>query len=444
MKLGWTLESVTATVAGTSIGGAAGMVVDRIETDTRHLTPGALFVAIVGQRFDGHDYAAAARETGAGAVIVRPGLEVEPRIEVADTLEALRALAARRRSELTIPVVAITGSTGKTSTKDLLAACLEGSWVSPKSFNNEVGVPLTVLATPDDARYLVLEVGSRGVGHIAHLAPVVAPDVAVITNLGVVHMETFGTPEALAAAKWELVELLEGGGTAVVPADESRLLPPIRAHSGATLSFGRNGDVAIGDVEVDDAGRPAFTLSYDGDTVRVRLPLVGRHHAENAAAAVAASVAVGVDFASAAANLEVASASAWRMERHEGTYVVVNDAYNANPDSMASALQTVAAMPGRHVAVVGRMAELGHLEESEHVRMGALARELGYHSVIVVGEDPGFAKGAGDIARTVATCADAHAAVAALVEPGDVVLVKASRSVGLEQLALQLAAEAAR
>ena len=208
-----------------------------VVTDSRQPSPGALFVAIAGERFDGHDFVTAARDAGAVAALVAAGKGIVsvPRVEVADPGIALRDLAVYRRSGLEIPVLAVTGSSGKTSTKDLLSHILPGSWVSPASYNNEVGVPLTVLAAPEDARFLVTEVGSRGKGHISWLVPAVRPHVAIITNLGLVHMETFGSPELLAAAKWELVEGLEPGGTAVVPIGEPLLTRP---HPGATVTFG--------------------------------------------------------------------------------------------------------------------------------------------------------------------------------------------------------------
>jgi UDP-N-acetylmuramoyl-tripeptide--D-alanyl-D-alanine ligase len=336
--------------------------------------------------------------------------------------------------------VAVTGSTGKTSTKDLLAAALPGAYASPRSFNNEVGVPLTVLGAPSGAGYLVVEVGSRGVGHIAWLMPAVQPDVAIVTNLGVVHLETFGTTDDLADAKFELVAALRRGGVAVLPADEPRLA---RSHAGHTITFGiGQGDVRADDIELDDLARPTFTLRTDRESVRVTLPLSGYHQTGNAAATAAAGVALGVPLATLAEGMAAATGSAWRMELHAGRFTVVNDAYNANPDSMEAALRTVAGMPGRHIAVLGRMAELGPVEAEEHRRIGQLVRSLGYAAVVVVGRDPGFAEGAGAVARPVPDVAAALPVVSEYVRSGDVVLVKASRSVGLEHLAHQLIEEA--
>ncbi|HEX9645077.1 MAG TPA: UDP-N-acetylmuramoyl-tripeptide--D-alanyl-D-alanine ligase [Acidimicrobiia bacterium] len=438
--LDWTLADVASATGGTVVGGASTTVV-AVGTDSRNVEPGELFVAVRGDRYDGHDFVAAAISAGAAAAMLEVGRSpATPRVEVDDTLVALRDLAVRRRGQIAAPVVAVTGSTGKTSTKDLLAGALPAAWASPRSFNNEVGVPLTVLGTPLDAGHVVVEVGSRGAGNITWLMPAVRPDVAVITNLGVVHLETFGTPEALADAKWELVEGLGGDGVAVLPHDEPRLR---RSHNGSTLTFGMGPgpDVAVEDLRLDPWGAPSFVLATPQGRLPVTLRLTGAHQARNAAAAAAAALACGVDPARIVRGLGEAVAAPWRMEIHRGAVTVVNDAYNANPDSMAAALDTVAGLAGRHVAVLGRMAELGDVEAAEHRRIGAMAAQAGYAAVIVVGDDPGFADGAGRIARSVPDQASALRVLAGFLREGDVVLVKASRAVGLEGLACELVKE---
>ena len=420
---------------------AHGVVFNGITTDTRSVQPGNLFVAVAGETFDGNAFVGEAMAQGAAAVITSDDSHMAyPRIVVDDTLVALRDIAAIRRRQLNVPVVAITGSSGKTSTKDLLAAALPGAWASPRSFNNEVGVPLTVLGTPDDASYLVAEVGSRGRGHISFLMPAVRPDVAIITNLGVVHLETFGTTDDLADAKYELVEALTESGTAVLPAGELRLM---RSHRGATLTFGTEptADVLISDMSIDDNGFPRFRLSYEADSTELCLRVAGTHQAANAAAAMGAGLALGLEFEALATGLETATGSQWRMEIHRGRFTVVNDAYNANPDSVEAAMRTVAAMPGRHLAVLGTMAELGPLEVSEHERIGRLANELGFAAVVTVGDEPGIAAAAGPIARNVPDADAAYDVVQRIVTDGDIVLVKASRAIGLETLALRLAEE---
>ncbi|MGI9649088.1 MAG: UDP-N-acetylmuramoyl-tripeptide--D-alanyl-D-alanine ligase [Acidimicrobiia bacterium] len=435
----WTLDQIAEITGGVAVGHGD---VTGVGTDSREVAPGSLFVALSGDRFDGHEYSQAAIEAGAAAVMVERPVEAGPRVEVDDTLEALRQLAAHRRRALAAArAVGITGSTGKTSCKDLLASALGvGTWASPKSFNNEVGVPLTVLAAPDATEVLVLEVGSRGLGHISHLIGVIRPDIAIITGVGASHLATLGDVETVRRAKWELVEGMEPDGIAVLPATDAVLAEWVARDGVPVRTFGEGGDVRVEDLVLDELARPSFTLEAAGERVPVRLTMAGAHQALNAAAAAAAGLALGRALPDLAAGLELAWASAWRMEVIPGAHTVVNDAYNANPASMAAALQSVAAMPGRHLAVLGLMAELGETAPTAHRSVGRLARELGFGAVIVVGDDPGIADGAGEIATTVPDLETARAVVSDLIEEGDVVLVKASRSVGLETLAGELVA----
>ncbi|MGI9641498.1 MAG: UDP-N-acetylmuramoyl-tripeptide--D-alanyl-D-alanine ligase [Acidimicrobiia bacterium] len=442
LNLGWTLGELATELSGELVGPDA--TVARVSTDTRSDLSDALFVAVRGERFDGNTFAGDAIEQGAVAVVVDAdaNVDVEPRIVVPDTAEALLGLAAKRRAELTMPVVAITGSTGKTSTKDLIAAGIDGAWASPRSFNNEIGVPLTVLGTPDDATALVLEVGSRGKGHIEWLGKGIDPDVAVVTNLGVVHLETFGSEEGLADAKYELIAMLGDGGTAIVPADEPRLR---RGTSAREITFGAgSADVSFGDVALDAVGRPSFSLVV-GDAIHdVSLGVAGSHQALNAAAACGVAVALGLDLEAFAASMASTSGSDWRMDVHTGRYTVVNDAYNANPQSIEAALRTVVEMDGNHtIAVLGPMAELGSVCEREHMRIGGLACELGIDHLIVVGPDHGYVLGAAPIVANAAGFEEAADTLHAIVEPGDVVLVKASRAAGLERLAIALVEDSA-
>jgi len=438
--LDWTLAMVAAATGGV-VDGEPTMPVRSISTDSRDVEPGAVFVALRGANHDGHDHAADAVAAGAVAALVEHGTHphVVPRIDVEDTSQALRDLAAHRRGELDVPVVAVTGSTGKTSTKDLLAAAIPGAWASPRSYNNEVGVPLTVLSTPIDAKALVIEAGSRGLGHIRWLMPAILPSVAVITNLGLVHLETFGSRDAIADGKWELIEGLSAGGTAVLPDDEPRLR---RAHPGPTVTFGttQNASVKVADLTTDGQGRPSFVLDMQGRMFPLSLRMSGSHNALNAAAALAAAAAIGVVPEVAIAGMETAIGSAWRMEIRSGKYTVINDTYNANPTSMTAALRTVASMPGRSYAVLGEMAELGDMTASEHERIGRLARDIGIEYVVTVGPDHGLASAAGGV--NVENSEEALEWVRERVLNGDIVLVKASRSVGLEQLADQLTEEA--
>ncbi len=284
----WTLD-VTAQAVGGTVVGEGSILITGVITDSRSVSPGDLFVPVVGERFDGHDFIASALASGASATISEPDRsDATPRIEVANVGEALVDLAAKRRRELSIPVVAITGSTGKTSTKDLLAAGITDAWASPRSYNNEVGVPLTILGTPPNATVLIIEVGSRGSGHIRWLARCIAPDVSVVTNLGVVHLETFGSEDDLAEAKYELIELLSEDGVAVIPADEPRLH---RDDGVPTITFGSDSDadVAVRVVDMDAMGRPTLAFDLANEHVVATLSMAGRHQANNAAAAVGAS-----------------------------------------------------------------------------------------------------------------------------------------------------------
>jgi UDP-N-acetylmuramoyl-tripeptide--D-alanyl-D-alanine ligase len=301
-----------------------------------------------------------------------------------------------------------------------------------------VGVPLTVLSAPADTEVLVVEVGSRGVGHISDLVDVVLPDVAVITSVGASHLATLGDVDTVRIAKWELVEGLNPGGIAILPAEDGTLSEWAARDGISVQTFGEQGDVRIEGLELDAMARPSFVLEAGGERVGLKLSMAGAHQARNAAAAAAAGLALGRALPDLAAGLEVAHGSAWRMEVTPGPFTVVNDAYNANPDSMAAALQSVAAMPGRHLAVLGLMAELGEAAPAAHRSAGRLARQLGYVAVVVVGEDPGISEGAGDIVYPVPDAAAARLLVAELIDEGDVVLIKASRAVGLERLAGEL------
>jgi UDP-N-acetylmuramoyl-tripeptide--D-alanyl-D-alanine ligase len=442
--LGWTLDEVAAVTAGHVVGASSARI-SSVTTDSRMVGERSLFVAIRGERFDGNDFAGGAIDSGAAGAIVDESFEgdLEPRIVVSDTERALLALAAHRRSELTMPVIAITGSSGKTSTKDLVAAGIEGSWASPRSYNNEIGVPLTILGAPDDATALVVEVGSRGPGHIAALAPAIRPDVSIVTNLGVAHLEMFGSEEVLARAKSELITMIGPRGTAIVPYGEERLT---NTGVGRRITFGQGqADVRVGGVVSDAQGRPTFDVDVDGAHRRVALSVSGSHQVLNAAAAIAAAVALGRDVDSFIAGMSESAGPDWRMDVHHGRFTVVNDAYNANPASVRSALDTVAAMPARRrIAVLGPMRELGPICQHAHREMGAHAAAVGFDRIVVVGADHGYVLGAPGIVMNAAGLPEAADTLRAVVEPGDVVLVKASRASGLERLALDLAEDAAR
>jgi UDP-N-acetylmuramoyl-tripeptide--D-alanyl-D-alanine ligase len=420
--------------------------------DSRQAAPGALFAALRGERSDGHDFAAQAVAAGAAAVLAEHEVGA-PAVIVDDVLTAMGALARAVLDRLTgVTVIGLTGSAGKTSTKDLLArlaARLGPTIAPPGSFNNEIGHPLTVLRADEDTRYLVLEMGARGVGHITHLARIAPPDVGIVLNVGSAHMGEFGSRDAIAKAKGELVEALSAEGTAILNADDP-LVRAMTARTPATVvTFGRAPDATVRAAEetLDDAGRSRFTLVTPEGSAPVRLRLHGAHAVANALAAGAAARRLGMPVGEIADALsEAEPVSRWRMEvteRPDGV-TVINDAYNANPESVRAALDTVVHMArgGRAFAVLGEMAELGASTVGEHERIGAYAARGGLAGLIVVGETAAAVlKGAEQVGTWTGErvrVEDVGAAVAALGErlrPGDVVLIKGSRVAGLERVA---------
>jgi UDP-N-acetylmuramoyl-tripeptide--D-alanyl-D-alanine ligase len=445
------LLSSVAEATGGRLSGADAEV-SGASSDSREVRPGDLFVAIRGQRTDGHDHAGQAFVAGAaGALVDRDGDYGGPVVVVQDTGPALMALAADERRSMAAELIGITGSAGKTSVKDLTAAVLGTRFriaASPKSFNTDVGVPLTLLNAPADAEAVVCEMGSRGRGHIARLCRVARPRVGAVTNVGLAHLEMFGSPGAVADAKAELVESLPADGVAVLNADDPVVTRFDRRTPAGVLRFGMSpeADVRATDLALDRLGRPSFTLTTPDGAERVELAVVGEHMASNALAATAVGVALGLSAGECAAALKEARVSPWRMEVRETSsgVLVVNDAYNANPASTAAALKAARWMTGdgRCIAVLGEMAELGDVAPREHERIGELVARLGIAQLIAVGPAArSIAAGAAregvepDRITTCDTIAEAETAVAAAARPGDVVLVKGSRVAGLERLA---------
>jgi UDP-N-acetylmuramoyl-tripeptide--D-alanyl-D-alanine ligase len=448
-------------VADAPDGGEPVVVTGPAFLDSRSPEAGGLFVALVGEHTDGHDHAGAAVAGGAAAVIGSRPTGV-PTVVVPDVQAALHVLAAEvlrrlRRAHPALRVVALTGSSGKTSVKDMLAAVLAdaGSAAGPtvatyQSFNNELGLPLTVLRAAEDTAFLVLEMGARGIGHIADLCATAPPDVAMVLNVGLAHVGEFGSQEAIARAKGEIVEALGPEGIAVLNLDDPRVAAMAPRTRGRVRTFGRGpgATVRLEAVQLDDLGRASFDLHEGDRRVHVRLRLLGEHQAVNAAAAATACVAMGVPLEAVGASLErIEALSPWRMELHERSdgLVVVNDAYNANPDSVRAALETLAGIgrrTGRRtVAVLGEMRELGDASTAEHEAVGRLTAELGIDEVVVVGEG---ARPIADTARAAsfyASLAEAADAVRDNVRGADVVLVKASRAARLERLAAAVLAE---
>ena len=472
-----TLGEVAAATGGRLTGSAdPAAVVDAVATDSRAAGPGVLFVAIAGERVDGHDFALPAVGAGAVAVLATREVGVPAVVVPGDVLDALADLAResldRRRALSAAPpldVVAVTGSSGKTSTKDLLAAVLStaGPTVAPPgSFNNELGVPLTALEVGEGTRALVVEMGARGVGHIAALCRTTGPRVGAVLNVGSAHLGEFGGVEQIAQAKGELVEALPAaadGGVAVLNADDERVAAMASRTRAAVLRFGLgpDADVRAQDVVLDDRGRAAFTLVAPDGRAPVRLQLHGEHHVLNALATAGVAHACGLAVADVAAALGAATPmSRWRMEvteRPDGV-TVVNDAYNANPESVRAALRALVAMApgsrsasgqGRTWAVLGEMLELGEASTAEHDALGRLAVRLDVSRVVAVGDGarPVYTGALleGSWGEEATWVPDADAAQALLDEqlrPGDVVLVKSSHSAGLRHLGDRLAATA--
>ena len=406
--------------------------------DSRSITPGQLFVPVVAER-DGHDFVGAALAAGAAGYLTSRELVGGSAVVVDDTAVALAHLGRHARDHLGADahVVGVTGSVGKTSVKDLLAAALAARWrtsASVKSFNNELGVPLTLFNAPEGTEALVVEMGARDRGHVKALCDLALPTVGVVTRVAAVHTEVFGTIDDVAAAKAELVEALPAHGTAVLNAADPRVAAMAARTRARALTFGAGGDVHADHVTVDDDLRARFTLRSPWGSADVQLNVRGVHMVENALAAGAAALACDVPVEALPEALAAAELSPWRMEvvRLTSGAVLVNDAYNANPTSMAAALQALAALPAtRRVAVLGVMAEIGATSDAEHVGIGELARDLGIEVVSV---------GVPAYGGVLVDADDLDAAVAALGPLGEgvAVLVKASRVAELERLAARL------
>jgi UDP-N-acetylmuramoyl-tripeptide--D-alanyl-D-alanine ligase len=431
-----------ATATGGTVTGDPGTVVDGLGIDSRALAPGAGFVALVAER-DGHDFVPAAVTAGAAAVIAErelPDVDV-PVLVVGDTAEALLAIGRLARTRLPERVVGITGSVGKTSTKDLLAGVLGARWTtaaSARSFNNEIGVPLTLVGAPPDTGAAVIEMGARGVGHIALLCGIAHPTAAIVTAVADAHLEMFGTIDDVARAKGELVEALPDDGVAVLNADDHRVAAMADRTRARVLTYGVGpasaAEVRATEVALDDLLRPRLVLRSPWGDAPVTLAVHGAHQAANAVAAAACALALGVDLDDVVDALATATISGMRMqvERAGSGLVVVNDAYNANPTSTRAALDALDELPvtGRKVAVLGRMAELGGDSDLLHAQVAAHAEERGIEVVAVAAPAYG-------VARTAADAAEAVGLVAGLGE-GDAVLVKGSRVAGLEAVASAL------
>ncbi len=439
----WTPEQV-ARAAGARLVALAPTTTgpERVVIDSREAGPGALFVGLRGENVDGGRFAAQALAAGAWGVLTTPDHAEAAKcavpgvlIAAEDPLAAMQRLAASWRRELGAHVIGVTGSTGKTSTKDLLLALLSPqrrTLASRANFNTEIGLPLEILSAPAGTEVLVLEMAMRGAGQIAELAAIAAPDVGVIVSIGPVHLELLGTIEAIAAAKAELIMSLAPGATAVVPAREPLLDPHLRADV-QTITFGDGGDVQLRRsedelVEIDLAGR----------SIVLEVPFTQAHLRRNLLPAVAAASAIGV-VPEGRVALELSPGRGQRMSRPDGV-TVIDDCYNANPMSMRAALEDLAltaarADHGRAVAVLGDMLELGPRERDYHVELGEQVARAGVDLLVTVGPlAAALAERFDGELHSVPDAAAAAQAVPELLRAGDVVLIKGSRGVGLELL----------
>ncbi|GAB3859553.1 UDP-N-acetylmuramoyl-tripeptide--D-alanyl-D-alanine ligase [Nocardioides maradonensis] len=455
-----TLAAIAEAVGGV-LHGPADLVVDApAYVDSREAIAGGLFVAVVGERVDGHDYVADAHAVLGSRPTDRPTVVVD------DPVVALGRLARHVVDDLApgLTVVALTGSQGKTGTKDYLASVLstlagaDAVVATAANHNNELGVPLTALGATRRTRFLVLEMGARGIGHIAYLCGIAPPRIAAVLNVGTAHIGEFGGKEAIARAKGEIVEALPADGTAVLNADDPLVAAMAARTPAPVLTFGAAGMLVWRDLELDELGRPRFELGYDDGRqgahwTPVRLRQIGAHQVANATAAAAMAVSAGFGPDEVALALSQAvSASRWRMELSERSdgLVVINDSYNANPESMRAGLEALVAVGQRSgrrtVAVLGEMRELGSAHEEGHRAVGRAAAELGIDVLVVVGEAaaPMAADLAGAPIEVVLTPGRSEALtwLRQNAGPADVVLVKASRGAALEWIAEHLLASA--
>ena len=428
-------------------------------SDSRQVTPGGLFAAITGARVDGHDFAAQAFAAGAACVLAARPVG-GPAVIVPDVTAALGQLARHALGRVKdVTVIALTGSAGKTTTKDILAQVLArygATIATPGSFNTEIGLPLTVLRADETTRYLVLEMGARHIGDIRYLTTLTPPRVGIVLNVGSAHLGEFGTRQAIGQAKAELVQALPAaadGGIAILNADDNIVAGMARDTTATVITYGTSqADIrAAGTHLIDGAAR--FTLHTPSGSAPVVLRLLGAHQVHNALAAAAAAHALGMDPGSIAAALSSAephSPGRLQILQSGNGIAIINDAFNANPESTAAGLRSLAcyAASRRTIAVLGEMRELGPAAEAAHHETGRLAADLGIDVLVTVGHGP--IDTLAEAARTSQTPPVIHAAAGPadllpklrrLLQPGNVVFIKASRSVGLENFAATLAEE---
>ena len=429
-----------------------------ITTDTRKIAPGALFVALKGERFNGEDFAAKAVEMGAAGVLVSSAyagsVDLPATIIQAagDTQLAYQQLAGFWRQKFQIPVIAITGSNGKTTTKDMTASVLSAKFPVLKTqanFNNEIGLPYTLLQLNEMHQAAVVEIGMRGLHQISALAPFAAPSIGIVTNVGETHIELLGSIENIARAKSELVEAIPAGGTVILNNDNpyTAAMKDKAAEGVRVITFGidNESDIKADDLASNGNSTPfKCRLGREGQVCQLTIPMLGRHNVANALAAVAAGYCLGLGCEEIARGLSELHMTGMRFEcRQMGEYNIINDAYNASPMSMKAALETLqeltAAKHKRAIAVLGDMLELGHVAVSAHRRVGQQAAEAGVACLVALG-DMGreIAAGAKEAGMKQVFACDTHQQAAEqlkkLLEPGDTILFKGSRGMAMEKI----------
>ncbi|MCM3713100.1 UDP-N-acetylmuramoyl-tripeptide--D-alanyl-D-alanine ligase [Halalkalibacter oceani] len=420
-----------------------------VATDTRKLEPGSLFVPLVGDRFNGHDFLLQAIEGGAAAALWQADYPLPEKLPddfqlyfVKDTLAALQRMAGAYRQQVDPVVIGVTGSNGKTTTKDLLFAVLslhKETYKTQGNYNNHIGLPLTILAMPATCEYLILEMGMSGFGEIALLSEIALPDVAIVTNIGDSHLEQLGSREGIAKAKMEITTGLKKGGTVIIDGDES-LLNPYRKEATCTVGFSGQCDAILSAVNASEAG---YSFQF-ADLGRFSLPLLGEHNVKNAGFVIAAARQIGVPQEAIRRGLESVSLTGMRLEKQRGKQgeLIINDAYNASPTSMMAAIETVKALPGfeKRIAVLGDMYELGNEEEMLHRKVADVISEPLTH-LICIGEKARWIAAeaiksttAGLVIHWARSKDEAAAYIRTLADARTAILFKASRGMKLEEV----------
>ncbi|MCI5837382.1 MAG: UDP-N-acetylmuramoyl-tripeptide--D-alanyl-D-alanine ligase [Veillonellaceae bacterium] len=441
-------EEIRRATGATLVSGSAARPTTSVATDSRTIAAGALFVALRGERFDGHDFVAKAVESGAAAVLVERAVDNLPanvaQWVVSDTLRALQDLARFHRRRFSIPVVAVTGSNGKTTTKEMIAAVLAEKYLvckTEKNYNNEIGLPLTLLQLTEEHGACVVEMGMRGRGQIAELAAVAEPTVGVVTNVGVAHIEILGSQKEIAAAKQELIEALPETGTAVLNVDDPRVAEMAGVARCRVIGCGFQPSAMVRAIDVQYAeGRTKFTCRLFDEVFALTLQLLGEHNVYNALLAIAVGRVLGVNSRRIRQAFQNLSPEGQRQEVVRlGGIQFINDAYNANPVSLAMALKTLFQFgEGRKVAVLGDMLELGERARAFHREMGTAVAQVGVAVLLTVGDlaaemiEPAAA--AGVETHACRSTKEALAVLRELLHDGDIVLVKGSHSMHMENI----------